>query len=105
MNSTEHWYLICYDIRKPQRLQKLQRYLRRCCLKLQDSVYLFCGNYRQGEQLRQAISQRISRSVDDVRVYQLPSQSQFEFYGQLPWTVDIFYPGLPSFSHTPATVA
>lgn len=101
MSNHKYQFLICYDIREPRRLQKLQRLLRRHCLKLQASVYLFKGNSQAGESLMQQISQRIDRRQDDVRVYQLSLHCLFEFYGLLPWPKEIFYADLPVFRHQP----
>lgn len=101
MSNHKYQFLICYDIRESRRLRKLQRLLRRHCLKLQASVYLFKGDSKAGESLMQQIRQRIDRRQDDVRVYQLSLHCLFEFYGLLPWSQEIFYADLPVFRHQP----
>lgn len=95
MRTTEHWYLICYDIRDQRRLQRLQRLLRRTAFALQESVFIFPGTQPQWQQLQQLIRKKIKPSVDDVKIYQLPSGFTLEFYGQLPWPDGVWFSGYP----------
>lgn len=94
-SDSEHWYLICYDIREPRRLQKLHSYLQRCAFALQESVFIFPGTAAQWQQLQQQIRKKIKTNVDDVKVYQLPAGFTLDFYGQLPWPDGVWFSGYP----------
>ncbi len=96
MRTTEHWYLICYDIRDIKRLQKVQRWLKGCAFALQESVFIYAGTQHQWLKFRLALQQKIKPSADDVKIYQLPVGFTLEFYGQLPWPDGIYFSGYPA---------
>lgn len=65
-------YIICYDVSNPKRLGRLFRYLRKCAMPLQYSVFLFTGDDRQ---LARCLSKAVSfidTKEDDLRAYPLP---------------------------------
>lgn len=96
MRTTEHWYLICYDIRDIKRLQKVHRWLRGCAFALQESVFIYAGTQSQWLKFRRTLQQKIKPSADDVKIYQLPVGFTLEFYGQLPWPEGIYFSGYPA---------
>ncbi|WP_419569586.1 CRISPR-associated endonuclease Cas2 [Rheinheimera sp.] len=104
MSNNQHWYLICYDIRNPKRLNKTHRWLRRQALMLQESVYLYQGDLKEAAALRQALKKRIDVQVDDVRIYQLAAHAELMFYAQSPWGNDLFLSGLPDWQVVPVDV-
>ena len=65
--------IICYDICCPRRLGKMHRYLRKCAVPIQHSVFLFIGSARQLEQCMQEAKEIIDAKEDDLRAYPLPS--------------------------------
>lgn len=102
MKSTEYWYIVCYDIRSPKRLQKVQRLLRKKAFMLQESVYLFASQAEDLSRLRTELIKYIRIHEDDMRIYQLGTQSCFDFYNHTPWGPHIFLSQLPYFIVTSA---
>lgn len=103
MTKHEHWYLISYDIRQKNRLQRLHRFLKRFGFAVQESVFLFAGTKDQWHTLKKGVEQRIKKKEDDVRVYRLPAGSCLHFTGSLPWPDGVFFGGLPAFTHKALT--
>lgn len=93
--NTQTW-LIAYDIRHPRRLSALHRLLKKHALAVQYSV--FVGRFtRRGIRLLQAHISSIIAPEDDVRLYPLPQQPEWVFYGRrlLPEGVHLLMQGLP----------
>jgi CRISPR-associated protein Cas2 len=65
-------YIICYDVSNPKRLGRLFRYLRKCAVPLQYSVFLFTGDDRQLDRCMAKATGLIDAVEDDLRAYPLP---------------------------------
>ena len=78
-------HLVCYDIADPGRLGRVHRYLKKTGLALQYSVFLLHVNARQLEKIHAALEQIIDPVEDDIRIYPLPLQPQWESFGQPMW--------------------
>ncbi|MDD3652191.1 CRISPR-associated endonuclease Cas2 [Immundisolibacter sp.] len=99
--NTQTW-LIAYDIRHPRRLSALHRLLKKHALSVQYSV--FVGRFtRRGIRHLQALISSIIAPEDDVRLYPLPQQPDWVFYGRrlLPDGVYLPEPGLPGLAADP----
>lgn len=93
--NTQAW-LIAYDIRHPRRLSALHRLLKKHALAVQYSV--FVGRFtRRGIRHLQVCISSIIAPEDDVRLYPLPQQPDWVFYGRrpLPEGVHLLTRGLP----------
>ena len=66
-------YIVCYDISDPKRLGKLFRYLRKCAVPLQNSVFLFTGDDRRLDRCMAKAAGIINAAEDDLRAYPLPA--------------------------------
>lgn len=72
-------YLLCYDIREPKRLQRIQRHIAKYGLAMQYSVYLFT-NKNTAFQTLDWIKKHIHES-DDVRMYKVKNNENLWLYG------------------------
>lgn len=80
--NTQTW-LIAYDIRERRRLAAVHRLLRKNALAVQYSV--FVGRFtRRGIRHLQAHIDTLIAPEDDVRLYPLPEQPDWVFYGRSP---------------------
>lgn len=70
MNRPALW-VVTYDIREPRRLVRLHRFLRRCALPVQYSVFVLRESPARVGQLAREIEERIDPKVDDVRIYRV----------------------------------
>lgn len=68
----KHWYLIAYDVRHPKRLHRVQRYLSRQALALQESVFLLQVDAGQLRDCEQRLRQLADPREDDLRLYAIP---------------------------------
>lgn len=69
MATPRTWYLLAYDIRDPQRLQRVHYYLRKRALAVQQSVFFLHATDAELQRTLDEIAQRIHRHQDDVRAY------------------------------------
>ena len=80
--SKAHWYLFCYDIASPKRLQKVHRRLRNEGLPLQYSVFLVLATGREYRHLLKTIRPLINEHYDDIRVYPVSSKIEYVMLGR-----------------------
>jgi len=78
------FYLICYDITDPRRLQRVYTYLAKHAHHVQWSVFLAPLTRRQHRKVVAAIARRIDPASDDVRFYRLPANAQTHWLGRSP---------------------
>jgi len=81
MNADLTW-LIAYDIREPNRLRGLHRYLRRQGLPCQYSVFLVEATAGQIVEILQDVKAIVDEKVDDVRMYHLTAMSRMWALGR-----------------------
>lgn len=73
------WYLLAYDIREPQRLQKVQKETAVHCTFAQKSVYLYHGSGAGLLELMESLHGLIEKHNDDVRLYALNNSHDLWF--------------------------
>jgi len=78
-------YLISYDIRCPQRLMRLHKFLRKQALHVQYSVFITERDSRSLADLTANIRMLINERVDDVRIYPLPNKIDVRTLGRISW--------------------
>ncbi len=64
MDSSRHWYLVCYDIRDPRRLQRVARHLSGYGQRIQYSIFRCRLNTRQLERLKWELTGIITAEDD-----------------------------------------
>lgn len=84
-------YLLAYDIADPKRLTKVHRTVREYGAPLQYSVFLIPANAAVIDELLALLKDIIKPSLDDIRVYPLPTRLDLVRYGRqwLPEGVQI----------------
>lgn len=95
MNTPRHWYLLCYDIRSPRRLQRVHKFLRTEAYPLQESVFAWYGSQVELQRLQDELLARIDPSQDDFRGYRLPAHAAIGFWGSSPFLDGIMDAGYP----------
>lgn len=88
--------LICYDISDPKRLGRLFRFLKKCAMPVQYSVFLFTGDDRQLDRLLAKAAQLIDPKADDLRAYPLPKRGFKARLGKAALPEGIQWSGLPT---------
>lgn len=88
--------LICYDIADPKRLGRLFRYLKKCAMPLQYSVFLFTGDDRQLARCLEKAVRLIDEKQDDLRAYPLPKRGFKARLGKAALPEGIQWSGLPA---------
>lgn len=86
-------YLICYDITRPRRLQRIHKFLKARGFHIQYSVFLLHLGWQQLQQVKEEISGLINPKYDDVRIYPLPSACKEIILGignRLPKDIQFF---------------
>ncbi|PVZ80636.1 CRISPR-associated endonuclease Cas2 [Serratia sp. S1B] len=78
-------YLICYDIRDPQRLLKIMRAVRKQAIPLQYSVCYADLYTDERDQLIQRLEILMDKEVDDIRFYVLGPYEDAVFIGENPF--------------------
>lgn len=89
-------YVICYDISNPRRLGRLFRFLRKCAVPLQYSVFLFTGDDRQLDRCMAKAAGFIDTKEDDLRAYPLPVRGLKARLGKPALPEGIQWGGLPT---------
>ncbi len=89
-------FVICYDIANPRRLGRLHRYLKKCAVPMQYSVFLFTGDDRQLERCMADAVKLIDAKEDDLRAYALPSRGLKARIGRPALPEGIQWSGLPT---------
>lgn len=75
-------WLIAYDVRSPQRLARIHRWLSRRAAPVQYSVFIGRFDREEIDSLRDGIRGIINESEDDVRFYPLPEEPCMTVFGQ-----------------------
>lgn len=75
-------YLVCYDIANPKRLGRVHRLLRKQAAPVQYSVFLAYLGKADMLTLRQALTDLIEVTEDDVRMYPLPEKTEIVTLGK-----------------------
>lgn len=88
-------YIICYDISHPKRLGRVFRFLKKCAVPLQYSVFLFTGDDRQLDRCLAKAVQLIDMKEDDLRAYPLPARGLKARIGKPALPEGIQWSGLP----------
>lgn len=89
-------YVICYDISHPKRLCRVFRFLKKCAMPLQYSVFLFTGDDRQLNRLMDQLLSHIDQEEDDLRAYPLPKRGFKARLGKATLPDGIQWSGLPA---------
>lgn len=97
MRTTQHWYLIQYDIRDPRRGQRVYRLLKTCAFSLQESVFAWQGSNAELTALQQRLSHLINLKEDDIRGYQ--QGHSLMLFGNSPFVSDLYFSGYPPHQH------
>ncbi len=84
-------YLICYDIRDPQRLQRVYNFLRGHGRHIQYSVFLCQTDRRRLLTIINQLEALIEHTEDDVRIYSLPEDHTVAVLGQGDRTPESVY--------------
>lgn len=86
-------YLICYDITRPGRLQRIHKFLKGSGFHIQYSVFLLYLGWHQLQQIKKELSKLINPKYDDIRIYPLPQESKEIVFGigsRLPKDIQFF---------------
>ncbi|WP_374336314.1 CRISPR-associated endonuclease Cas2 [Methyloversatilis sp.] len=89
-------FIVCYDISDPKRLGRLHRFLKKCAVPLQYSVFLFSGDDRQLDRLLEKATGYIDPKADDLRAYPLPTRGFKARLGKPALPEGIQWSGLPT---------
>lgn len=89
-------HVICYDIADPRRLGRIFRFLKKCALPLQYSVFLYSGDERTLGRIMEALAARIDPAEDDLRAYPLPARGFKARLGKATLPEGIQWSNLPS---------
>jgi CRISPR-associated protein Cas2 len=89
-------FVVCYDICDRRRLGRLHRYLKKCAVPLQYSVFLFVGDERQLDRCLAGAEKLIDKSADDLRAYPLPTRGLKARLGHPALPPGIQWGGLPA---------
>lgn len=87
--------IICYDITQPKRLGRVFRFLKKCAMPLQYSVFLFSGDDRQLGRILDKLEKLIDPKEDDLRAYPLPKRGFKARLGKTALPEGIQWSGLP----------
>ncbi len=89
-------FVICYDIGHPKRLGRVFRFLKKCAMPLQYSVFLYTGDERQLARLMDKLLPLIDQKEDDLRAYPLPKRGFKARLGKAALPEGIQWSGLPA---------
>jgi CRISPR-associated protein Cas2 len=79
--SEKRSWLVAYDVADPRRLGRVHRYLKRCAIPVQYSVFVTRCDGRQLQRILGCIEEHIDRKEDDVRAYHLPDRCEVAVLG------------------------
>lgn len=82
-------YLIAYDITEPGRLARIARYLTRCAVRVQYSVFAAEFDRATLARVTTDLADLIDPLSDDVRIYPLPRTGQVALLGRQIFPEDI----------------
>ncbi|MEW6068007.1 MAG: CRISPR-associated endonuclease Cas2 [Nitrospirota bacterium] len=86
-------YLVCYDITKPRRLQRVYKFIKGRGLHIQYSVFHCSLTWPNLVELKEKLRQLIDEEKDDIRIYPLPSEEKVIVMGcgdRVPDGIEIF---------------
>ncbi|MFV0476262.1 MAG: CRISPR-associated endonuclease Cas2 [Parahaliea sp.] len=83
-------HIIAYDIASPRRLGKVHRYLKKCAVPIQYSVFLTRCTTGELKTVISDIEKLINPLEDDVRFYTLPYKARILTAGQQGWPAGVF---------------
>lgn len=87
-------YLVCYDIRDPQRLTRVFKCVKRVGLHIQYSVFHCRLTWNELLELKHELQRIIDERKDDVRLYPLPSDLKVVVMGRgdrIPEGVNFYF--------------
>lgn len=64
-------YLIAYDICQPRRLRRVARYLEKCAIRCQKSVFVFDGSAERLREILDGVAELIEPAEDLVQAWKL----------------------------------
>ncbi|MCX8049880.1 MAG: CRISPR-associated endonuclease Cas2 [Methylohalobius sp.] len=88
-------HLVAYDISDPKRLYRVHRYLKKLGIPLQYSVFLLHITPIQRKQIVFRLNRLIDPRADDVRIYPLPKNPDWQWWGRPIWMDGAILEGLP----------
>ncbi len=95
MSLDQSLYLVAYDISDPKRLNEVHRYLKKLGLPLQYSVFLLRLTPKQKQQVVWRLNRLIHPRYDDVRIYPLPQNPDWQWWGKPVLMDGVRLPGIP----------
>jgi len=75
-------HIIAYDIGNPRRLGRIHRYLKKCAMPIQYSVFLIRCTPGELTELVRELERMIDPTADDVRFYTLPRKASIMTLGR-----------------------
>ncbi len=93
--NQKHLHLVAYDISDPKRLLDVRRYLKKLGLPLQYSVFLLYITPEQKRQVVWHLNRLINPRYDDVRIYPLPQNPEWQWWGKPVLMDGVKLPGIP----------
>lgn len=91
----KHPHLVAYDISDPKRLSRVHCYLKRLGIPLQYSVFLLYVTAIQRKQIAFRLNRLIDPRADDVRIYPLPKNPDWQWWGRPMWVEGVTLCGIP----------
>ncbi|MDX1606543.1 MAG: CRISPR-associated endonuclease Cas2 [Candidatus Competibacterales bacterium] len=82
-------YLIAYDIADPHRLNRVARFLTKCAVRIQYSVFAAEFTRTQLDDTLEGLRALIDPREDDIRAYPLPRVGQVALMGRQLFPDDI----------------
>jgi len=89
-------WIISYDISAPRRLNSVHRYLKRCGIPLQYSVFMTRGNEAFLDRIMADLAMIINPREDDVRAYPVPEKPDIIWIGKQPMPEEVTFCMLPN---------
>jgi len=86
-------YIVCYDIREPRRLARVYKLMKGKGLHIQYSVFHCRLTWPALLDLKEQLTGLIDETVDDIRIYPLPTEEKVIVMGcgdRVPDGVEIF---------------
>ncbi len=87
-------HIVCYDIRDPRRLGRVHRYLKRIAVPMQYSVFLLYVNPIDLDRIVGALERLIDLREDDIRIYPLPQNPDWQCWGRSLWPDGVHLEGM-----------
>lgn len=91
MSNLHLRWIVSYDIRCPNRLARLARFLSRHAFRLQYSVFIGKWTRKELQSIIVAIKELINEAVDDVRCYPVEDEPWHAVLGRQRWSTGWVY--------------